>query len=56
MSVFTAGHQLKTSAFAAAALLVLLLTGCGQKGDLYQPTSSLVSTDAQTRLVEKGFK
>ena len=56
MRLFTAGHQLKTSAFAAAAFLVLLLTGCGQKGDLYQSKSSLASTDVSALLVEKGIE
>ena len=53
MRLFTAGHQLKTSVFAAVAF-VLLLTGCGQKGDLYQPASSLASTDASAVPVAKG--
>lgn len=53
MRLLTADHRLKTSALAAAAFFVLLLTGCGQKGDLYQPTSSLASTDASVVLEEK---
>ncbi|MGO0305625.1 LPS translocon maturation chaperone LptM [Endozoicomonas acroporae] len=46
MRLFTADHRLKTSALAAAAFFVLLLTGCGQKGDLYQPASSLADASA----------
>ncbi|WP_257282700.1 lipoprotein [Endozoicomonas sp. SESOKO1] len=53
MRLFTAGHPLKTSALAAAAFFVLLLTGCGQKGDLYQPASSLASADTSAVLVAK---
>lgn len=52
MRLFTAGHPLKTSALAAA--LFVLLTGCGQKGDLYQPASSLASADTSAVLVAKG--
>ena len=33
-------------AFAALVCSVLLMSGCGQKGDLYQPKSSLA--DSQT--------
>ncbi|MBO9494628.1 lipoprotein [Thalassotalea sp. G20_0] len=46
MRLFTADHRLKASALAAAAFFVLLLTGCGQKGDLYQPVSSLADASA----------
>lgn len=31
-------------AFAALVCSVLLLTGCGQKGELYQPKSSLADS------------
>ncbi|MFK0572323.1 LPS translocon maturation chaperone LptM [Endozoicomonas sp.] len=52
MRLFTAINQLKAPALAAVVFFVLLLTGCGQKGDLYQPKNSLASSDLSTFLVE----
>ena len=51
MRSLTAGHQLKI-AFFVAATVFMLLTGCGQKGDLYQPASSLASSDARVLPIE----
>ncbi len=48
MRLFTAINQLKAPALAAVAFFVLLLTGCGQKGDLYQPKTSMADNDVSS--------
>lgn len=48
MRLFAIGYPLKISVFVTAVFLFLLLAGCGQKGDLYQPETSMVGGDVFT--------
>ena len=41
-------RQFTPMIMTAIALFVLLLTGCGQKGDLYQPKASIAESDVST--------